>query len=1822
MNKAPGSIENTLHHSKSSSILSGILSEILQYNFRLPLTDFAQLIDYVNSNIDVLQKKSDENNMPSIAFEYQLIADHDRIPISTNIFDTNDITFISKPSRKEFHCKYIVGLDSLKPVNIASYFARHLFSQSSKILFKNVTNSHTHKFNKKYIEIVGDARQYEKVAIGLLNKDHRFSDRRKLREPLFDMVNSTLLTNSETTNKNIKQTIHSYEVEIIDIQLNVTTSRKGPIEPFYGYFALYDYIESKKKVIKITENMRVDINPIETRKSSQWIKDDQVGINKCIINLDISKYSSHDIRGVLMLYKNAESDSSSRELYFSDKKNPKPRELKKFERGQLYQQFLCAGVTSINIDSEGVVSPIHICNFYSCNIEKDDDLVAIFQSSLKVKQINGSWKINMFKTKYDDHDSIVDWNDHPIHGNDINPKSLRVLQTLDSVIDHYSHNLYIYPTKIIFIKIYLRDTQTPPGKNDLSAFYPVVPSQPFESVAISSVSYTKYDIYLDEIKMKLPTDITNDHNLLFVIEDVFNNDSKDNETRYGYIPLIESGHLRRDTTETIILHKGPVPESYMISNKPTEQKQYVLHVRLNFISSLYLQNDYVHSLFRSVDPTYFISFADVYSHFNESLKQDFVENEYKPNFTDSGSNSKYIFTCLTSALTFYICEASLSTIEKHINFFFQIIIKSLVYWMKKHDLFNMKDRFETIRIKKPEYGFFKEALQKLSKHLALEMRKCISLKKYKPLSTMNLTYANFIKKLLRFSSRTSAMDSMETYVITLSSSTDQNSDIVYLSDKETKYESDESWRIAQMLKIDFIRNIQTFEYFIEINNPTTSQFTTATKFLDSIFNKHFLAEFCIYHLTNSMIRDDAVCKYALMTIIEQIVHLDTCFSLTEEQRNSIAEMYFSYINYMCIEHQQIISKWHTRRFRSPAKEDIKLKDDADSEEKSCTSVSEGNTTTFEGNQSEIPKVVKGEYLQVVYLIFFWTLKNISHKTLTDIIRKTNHTYANQFLSILELGLEVVRTLPEMNDCIALNFKKMAQSSRSEIYDGNIGLSHIEYDYKPLEDLKSNGNLMIVDNINLVVLEVVDIAFRTYFTREDSTIMDILTRILGISLFKTAMTNTYFPMFLAYIRYIIRDNTEFLFQTNPKFAFDIVNGIITQFTSNNSALRQEAMATFYLKWTTKYKNDKAIRNAIKSLEKWAKDDFSVKRPTSSGSSSTTNAQTRQEKDLGEWELDVINGRLKLIDKIMLEHEKIGKRKAILRSIEIMKTTWTDIGVISQKLEKLSNEIIPLVAEEDHTIAILTTEIVDVDVLNNALKKVEEETTSLIDLIKDVTSTKTRFDISVKKLSDILVLIQEITQTRLNSLQMEKSTKHSNQEKMTQFITLQTEHQNRVTQRYKTICEEANNTTNLYDATKVSIESYKGLQHEIKTYHEQIKEEDKKCTGTGSWESVFSQWEIILPKTVTVLRELIDIQNILDGCVKDEIIQKEVIFGELAASEQLVKVCMWCVNVEEIIKFPLSLVELLNEKINYANELLKQHVSIEKMIQFLKAEYAENEHNKSHIHEILYKEFIEQDDWRSKLSKKLHKMQSIHQTEVSGVERKESYIKDLKKLLQYIQLEKKNRRKKLDYGLVELVTSGNRETIKNVMNKCPSYVEILRGFGNKGSSEKKGSSTRDHFFGELKAIVSQVNNILQELQVLNEMVNSKDGNDVIMEKYLSIADGSLESPNLHLTWYSNIHDKQYENKNYVEAGIASVHIAYFIYCAVIKPLGFVLNEEYLKEITDDFLQYKSASVDISSSFLNKKRFTEAVNDAIAMFEKAHQRKLAIALCNFVIPYFHSI
>ncbi|KAL7719304.1 Dedicator of cytokinesis protein [Entamoeba marina] len=1076
------------------------------------------------------------------------------------------------------------------------------------------------------------------------------------------------------------------------------------------------------------------------------------------------------------------------------------------------------------------------------------------------------------------------------------------------------------------------------------------------------------------------------------------------------------------------------------------------------------------------------------------------------------------------------------------------------------------------------------------------------------------------------------MDSMETYVITLSSSTDQNSDIVYLSDKETKYESDESWRIAQMLKIDFIRNIQTFEYFIEINNPTTSQFTTATKFLDSIFNKHFLAEFCIYHLTNSMIRDDAVCKYALMTIIEQIVHLDTCFSLTEEQRNSIAEMYFSYINYMCIEHQQIISKWHTRRFRSPAKEDIKLKDDADSEEKSCTSVSEGNTTTFEGNQSEIPKVVKGEYLQVVYLIFFWTLKNISHKTLTDIIRKTNHTYANQFLSILELGLEVVRTLPEMNDCIALNFKKMAQSSRSEIYDGNIGLSHIEYDYKPLEDLKSNGNLMIVDNINLVVLEVVDIAFRTYFTREDSTIMDILTRILGISLFKTAMTNTYFPMFLAYIRYIIRDNTEFLFQTNPKFAFDIVNGIITQFTSNNSALRQEAMATFYLitqihitsslsqhhieSGQQSTKNDKAIRNAIKSLEKWAKDDFSVKRPTSSGSSSTTNAQTRQEKDLGEWELDVINGRLKLIDKIMLEHEKIGKRKAILRSIEIMKTTWTDIGVISQKLEKLSNEIIPLVAEEDRgfvlkrealknaqnwmvllkdTIAILTTEIVDVDVLNNALKKVEEETTSLIDLIKDVTSTKTRFDISVKKLSDIL-------------------------KKMTQFITLQTEHQNRVTQRYKTICEEANNTTNLYDATKVSIESYKGLQHEIKTYHEQIKEEDKKCTGTGSWESVFSQWEIILPKTVTVLRELIDIQNILDGCVKDEIIQKEVIFGELAASEQLVKVCMWCVNVEEIIKFPLSLVELLNEKINYANELLKQHVSIEKMIQFLKAEYAENEHNKSHIHEILYKEFIEQDDWRSKLSKKLHKMQSIHQTEVSGVERKESYIKDLKKLLQYIQLgEEKNRRKKLDYGLVELVTSGNRETIKNVMNKCPSYVEILRGFGNKGSSEKKGSSTRDHFFGELKAIVSQVNNILQELQVLNEMVNSKDGNDVIMEKYLSIADGSLESPNLHLTWYSNIHDKQYENKNYVEAGIASVHIAYFIYCAVIKPLGFVLNEEYLKEITDDFLQYKSASVDISSSFLNKKRFTEAVNDAIAMFEKAHQRKLAIALCNFVIPYF---
>ena len=56
----------------------------------------------------------------------------------------------------------------------------------------------------------------------------------------------------------------------------------------------------------------------------------------------------------------------------------------------------------------------------------------------------------------------------------------------------------------------------------------------------------------DEIKAKLPLDLNDSYHLLFIVDDIFDNDPTQIETKFGYLPLFTEGHLIQNGEHTMI----------------------------------------------------------------------------------------------------------------------------------------------------------------------------------------------------------------------------------------------------------------------------------------------------------------------------------------------------------------------------------------------------------------------------------------------------------------------------------------------------------------------------------------------------------------------------------------------------------------------------------------------------------------------------------------------------------------------------------------------------------------------------------------------------------------------------------------------------------------------------------------------------------------------------------------------------------------------------------------------------------------------------------------------------------------------------------------------------------------------------------------------------------------------------------------------------------------------------------------------------------------------------------------------------------------------
>ena len=199
----------------------------------------------------------------------------------------------------------------------------------------------------------------------------------------------------------------------------------------------------------------------------------------------------------------------------------------------------------------------------------------------------------------------------------------------------------------------------------------------------------------------------------------------------------------------------------------------------------------------------------------------------------------------------------------------------------------------------------------------------------------------------------------------------------------------------------------------------------------------------------------------------------------------------------------------------------------------------------------------------------------------------------------------------------------------------------------------------------------------YFSRDDLPVASVLFDVLGKTLFSTYMTETYYPLFLSYIMYIVKEKTDFLFQSKSSLAFDIVDGLVNLLTKKQPLLRQKVIGTLYMfakkdyernnkstkttqihmisslfNWYLQLKakgisitEDKSINESIELLDEWRKKETSTE-----GNMIDENQDMlpneRKEKKLEKWNQNVLKKRLSLIESIEKEKDSKGKRRCVL------------------------------------------------------------------------------------------------------------------------------------------------------------------------------------------------------------------------------------------------------------------------------------------------------------------------------------------------------------------------------------------------------------------------------------------------------------------------------------------------------------------------------------------------------------------------------------------------
>ena len=967
--------------------------------------EFISFHKYVSGNIEEIKKETVDDIYETFENQYLSTSTVDQ---HSRYLDRN--LFIISNEEKP---RTILFPDLTKPKNEDVYHSKmynFLFEKTTSLCIKDEPYQNIF-IGKEISGNVGTKIEnlFSVDSIMEMNTNTKVLSRRKRNKHLFqfynpklseeDLLYSTSLSNIQKQNLINNNKKKLVRVIMSSVMVNV------PCEDLYFKFSLYDqeynklcstyhFTVSANDLIQCkTQYAKLNITPVTVSMREEFIS----GKEECFVVIEVYKMADTDIDSIKELY----SDDASKETKSRNKYTDKMKNIK--SGNETYKQLLLFSSSSIrfkghyelklykpNTDYKDIVSMMKDIDKMKSAGNIEFDFKPSTANVINHEGLSMYQNINIEKKTRQNVKSITT-DSQPVHLNNLTDFATNDRENIH--LD-FQNLMFVYPTEVslgkerkkdgIFINVYLRnvDTKFTQSCELVSCIYPLENKliEKYVSSYRTSVSSEKIAHFFDEIKMDLPFPMNEKYHLLFEINDFDIQHQQVFKTYYAKIPLFQSGEII-ESKEHIVPIMRMMTHNYLKDPDSHDITKMYLKINVKFVSTVYpkypiIQNvilekpnvrfetlleknykkDIIHyfpiilerfidqiekedeesiaylfKLFEMVDP-YPQPSEEMYEK-NRVYKQEMISdaiNHFLP--IKKLNQNKYYFEILLQKIpTIFSKTPSFAKIRlKYSWVIFAIIIKSIIGYYNENNVFDC-----------PNFHDF--CVSKNGQRVGQDLEKCVKefseFMKYTQeqqfvdpiiIRDANIYFGEFIRELACLWKHDEVARIIDNHFYIIS--------MMKFPDVKCKV------NISYLLRLEFAATIIESQQLYRLNAPQPLEIKEISKLQHELQTKQTIIFILMRQFFNLILSNDKVIsKMALneLLILINKYDLDTVYTTAQEKRVQFANMILPFILFILDDYDKFID-WKQKT-----------------------------------NKQELFE------MELVYLIFFFVLKNLREKTIQD-----------------------------------------------------------------------------------------------------------------------------------------------------------------------------------------------------------------------------------------------------------------------------------------------------------------------------------------------------------------------------------------------------------------------------------------------------------------------------------------------------------------------------------------------------------------------------------------------------------------------------------------------------------------------------------------------------------------------------------------------------------------------------------------------------------------------------------------------------------------------